>query len=398
MALEDFASGYGLRFLYAYPTYPKPRKDIGTKDNEDVQKWSEVVTRLKLLHNHFKGLKNSINFTITSEALSTYNSIAGELETVTDHILDGLLDSAAGRAQDYILKLAMLIEIGKKEPSFEITQESIELASLLVINFFLPCFTTIRDLLYEDVKHNLIEKMLKIFRNKNGVCTRSELITLGHFLRSERDSALDALLECGAVEERRRTETKKVIYILKNDNKPKIEINSLAERFKNLEFKSFSKFSKFSTLNSLTQDTNTSAKFAKNENLESVDRKKTFSRVVKNNPPIICLNAKCAKDAKNAKFEEPFNPSLNSKENTKDLIALRKDLETFKNTYVRNNGGIENVEGLVEAFLKSCPGYGQILPRQAILFEATKICKTIPRNFSNAVSAEEEARDFKEGY
>lgn len=243
LALEDFASGYGIRFLYAYPSYPKARKDIDLEDEEDTEKWGEVVTRLKTLYNYFSRT-DSINFKITPEALRTYNNIASELENITDNILDGLLDSAAGRAQDYILKLAILIEIGKLKPSFEITQESIELASLLVINFFLPCFTSIRDLLYEDVKHNMIEKMLKIFRNKNGVCTKSELITLGHFLKSERDSALDALLECGAVEEKINSETKQHIYILKNDNKPKIKIDSLAKRFQNLQFKSFSKFSK----------------------------------------------------------------------------------------------------------------------------------------------------------
>lgn len=95
-----------------------------------------------------------------------------ELENITDNILNGLLDSAAGRAQDYILKLAMLIEIGKTEQYFESTEESVQIASLLVINFFLPCFTSIRDQLFEDVKRNIIEKMLKIFRNKNGTCTK----------------------------------------------------------------------------------------------------------------------------------------------------------------------------------------------------------------------------------
>jgi hypothetical protein len=193
--LEDFSSGYGIRFLYAYPTYPKARKDIDLIDEEDTEKWGEVVTRLKKLYIYFNK-REEVDFKITPDALNTYNSIVCELEDITDNISDGLLDSAAGRAQDYILKIAMLIEIGKKEPSFEISQESIELASLLVINFFLPCFTSIRDLLCEDVKHNIIEKMLKIFRNKNGVCTKSELITLGHFLKNERDSALEALIEC----------------------------------------------------------------------------------------------------------------------------------------------------------------------------------------------------------
>jgi hypothetical protein len=104
----------------------------------------------------------------------------------------------------------------------------------------------IRDLLSEDIKRNLIEKMLKIFRNKNGTCTRSDLINYGHLLQRERDEALEALLECGAVEERKVIETGKKILILKNDNKPKIEIDSLAAKFQNLDFSKLSKLSKLS--------------------------------------------------------------------------------------------------------------------------------------------------------
>ena len=110
LALEDFASGYGIRFLYAYPSYPKARKDIDLEDEEDAEKWGAVVTRLKTLYNHFNRTDN-INFKITPEALRTYNNITAELENITDDILDGLLDSAAGRAQDYILKLVPLQKI-----------------------------------------------------------------------------------------------------------------------------------------------------------------------------------------------------------------------------------------------------------------------------------------------
>jgi hypothetical protein len=315
LTLDDFASGYGIRFLYAYPSYPKARKDIDLEDEEDTKKWGEVVTRLRTMYNNFKKV-DYINFKITQEALSTYNSIVAELENITDNISDGLLDSAAGRAQDYILKLAMLIEIGKTEQSFEITEESVQLASLLVINFFLPCFTSIRDLLFEDVKHNMIEKMLKIFRNKNGTCTKSELITLGHFLKSERDSALEALQECGAVEEKIIAETKQHIYILKNDNKPKIKIDSLAERFQNLEFKSVSRFSK---LSSLTPDKECSAKFAKNDQIKSKDNGKSFSQVVKNRIVGSCLIAKNAKDAKDAKFDDENQYECDYGENIQDL-------------------------------------------------------------------------------
>jgi P4 family phage/plasmid primase-like protien len=69
------------------------------------------------------------------------------------------------------------------------------------------------------------------------------------------------------------------------------------------------------------------------------------------------------------------NLSKNEVENCLNIIQMRKDLATFKNTFLRNNGGIEGVEVFVGAFLKSMPGYLQLFPRHAIIFEAGKICK-----------------------
>ena len=62
--------------------------------------------------------------------------------------------------------------------------------------------------------------------------------------------------------------------------------------------------------------------------------------------------------------------------NIKDLPQMRKDLETFRSTYLKNNGGIESIEVFVGAFLNDCHGYCQLFKRQAIIFEAQKICKT----------------------
>jgi len=271
------------------PTYPKDRMDIRLEEEEDVKKWSEVVFRVKTLYNDFKKI-DKIEFKISTEALKVYNLITAELEDKTEELKDGLLDSAAGRAQDYILKLAMLIEIGYSEPKYEISKESIELASLLVIKFFLPCFMNIRDLLSEDIKRNLIEKVLKIFRSKNGTCTRSDLINYGHLLQRERDEALSALLECGAVEERKVIETGKKILILKNDNRPKIEIDSLAAKFQNLEF---SKLSKLSKLSNSAQEQEYSA--------ESAETIYTGG----NNRVSVCLSAESAESAYDGTVQAP---------------------------------------------------------------------------------------------
>lgn len=60
----------------------------------------------------------------------------------------------------------------------------------------------------------------------------------------------------------------------------------------------------------------------------------------------------------------------------KNLEGMRKDIKTFESTYLRTHGGIEGIEVFVGAFLKDFPGYCQLFKRQAIIFEAQKICKT----------------------
>src|SRR5664280_1568521 len=66
------------------------------------------------------------------------------------------------------------------------------------------------------------------------------------------------------------------------------------------------------------------------------------------------------------------------KGNSKDLPALRKDLNTFHKSYCQKNGGIESIEVFARSFLINFPGYLQLFHRQAIIYEAEKICKKNP--------------------
>jgi len=70
--------------------------------------------------------------------------------------------------------------------------------------------------------------------------------------------------------------------------------------------------------------------------------------------------------------------TITDSQSRKNLEGMRKDIKTFESTYLRTRGGIEAIEVFVGAFLKDFPGYGQLFKRQAIIFEAQKICKTIP--------------------
>lgn len=365
MTLEDFLCGYGYRWLYAFPTYQKDRMDIDLEDEENVEAWAEVLTAVKTLHKKYAEAKH-FNFTITKDALKLFNIIGKELEDEAEKKQDESLDSAVARIEDNILKVAMLIEIGKKEPSHEITEESIAIASLLALDFFLPSFMQIMDRLLSDVKTNKIEKAMSVIRKMGGHCTRSTLIKNGHFTAKECDEIIEAMVIGHIVEEKRIKETKGTTYILVSDAKPltlqSTEITDLFDGLRTIRT--------IRKLRTFAQDTESPAKFAKLDN----------KNILSNNACEIDFlsetekPAKSVKSAKNAKFDNGQNEQ-DIIENLKYLPSLRKELITHKNSYYEKNGGIESIESLVEYLLKDCPGYLQLFPIEVIKAEAGKICK-----------------------
>jgi len=128
---------------------------------------------------------------------------------------------------------------------------------------------------------------------------------------------------------------------------------------------------------------------------------RSLRRITKN--PRIKLDQTWTKNGENLNGNEENNNMKNSD----NLTQLRNDLEFFKSAYIRTYGGIESIEVFVGAFEKGIPGkktnfsgYFKLFPRQAIIYEAERICKTIPQPFmSRVVSVKEAAMFLKErGY
>jgi hypothetical protein len=190
--LEDFSCGWGYRFLYAFPTYAKDRMDIELENNEDVEAWGRVLIAVKTIYTKYLGA-DEFKFAITKEALKLFNKISAELEDEGEKIQNESLDSAIARAEENILKISMLLEIGKKEPSHEITKDSISIASLLVLDFFLPSFSQVMDRILSDIKTNKIEKAISVMRKMGGTCNRGTLIKNGHFTAKECDEIIEAM-------------------------------------------------------------------------------------------------------------------------------------------------------------------------------------------------------------
>lgn len=257
MTLDDFYCGYGYRFLYAFPTYPKGRKDIDVKDTDDNRAYKNVKAAIIKLHEKYTN-SEEFEFAITKDALKLYNDIMKDLETTADNLNNDSINSAIGRAGDNILKIAMLLEIGMPEPSHTITVESVGVSYRLVTEFFLPSFVEITDRIYADVKNNKIEKAISVIKKSGGECSRSILIRNGHFSSGECNDIINTLIEGEIIEEKiiKSDNAKdKSIYILKKDTKTfKVESNELKEKFAVVS--KVSKVRKYTTENNRIRDIN----------------------------------------------------------------------------------------------------------------------------------------------
>ena len=198
--------GYGFRFLYFAPDYIKPQKNIDIETEEDIGKWAEVLTRTKILKKFFDD-SDIINFAVDPEAMKNYNHSVDKLEVSINKLGDRMLNSALGRYQIYILKLAMLIEIGKPNPNLIIHKDSMNLAIKLIIDYFLPSYQDVIGRLQEDVKNNQIEKVISVLRRMGNTGPRYKLLKNSKIKVKEFNEVLDTLLASNTISIKRITGT-----------------------------------------------------------------------------------------------------------------------------------------------------------------------------------------------
>lgn len=242
MQMMTVLGGYGFRFLYFAPDYVKPRKDIDLETDEDIEKWAEILSRVKKLRKFFDD-SDIIDFKADPKALKKYNNVVANLETTIDKIGDSMLNSALGRYQIYILKLAMLIEIGKPEPSFTIHEDSMDLAISLVINYFLPSYQDVVERLEEDIKFNQVEKVISTLRKLGNTAPRYKLLKNSKLKQKDFDEVVITLVASKTISIKTITGTggnDGEIFILED-----VKLDLKSTFIQNPSFPSFTSFTSF---------------------------------------------------------------------------------------------------------------------------------------------------------
>ncbi len=225
LGIDDFLSGYGYRWMFSYPNYPHVRKPLEIESPEDVKAWGHVLTKIKTMYNDFNDVVAPVNFGVTKEAMVFFDLVCRDLEEKVEESNNDILNSVIGRSEIHILKIAMLLELGKAESSTVIDINSIEIAAKMVTEFFIPSIMDLISQLQEDLKNNKIEKLTVILRRLGGNAHGTKLLRDSNMVGKEFRECIETMLESGKIKAFKNSESKGTIYILQ-DHTEKLKVRS----------------------------------------------------------------------------------------------------------------------------------------------------------------------------
>lgn len=212
--VEDFLCGKEFRTLFAFPNYLKNRLPLGVETDVDRQHWLDVLDRASEIH-FFVRDNSPVEMTFEPDALDYYSLITSFIEEAADKADNAVLSSAVGRGQIHILKLAMLLELGKTPINTTITNESIDAAARMVTHYFLPTLIDVFDRLQEDVKLNMVERVLSVIRRAGGAIQHTKALHDSKLKSRDFAEVIGTLIESETIESVTESKSKKIFYILK---------------------------------------------------------------------------------------------------------------------------------------------------------------------------------------
>ena len=200
MTIPDFDSGYGFRFLFAAPTYDLEERLPHVRTPEDVEERSKCEVRTKKLYDFFSRML-PFSMTIDPDAMDYYNQLGIKTTRKIKYMpYRDLLGAAWSRYQIYILKMAALIELGKSTVSKNICLESIQIASSMVLDYFLPTLCDVYNLLTVDPKNNKIDKITEALKEFKGIANHTDLLRKVRLESREFKSSIATMEESGQIE------------------------------------------------------------------------------------------------------------------------------------------------------------------------------------------------------
>lgn len=210
---DDLHSGFVARYLYCHPKYQRPRMPMRMAD-KDTSDDTELIIAISSIWDHFSRC-DVVSFTVEDAAMDYYNQCVEQMEDRIMETGDNLLSMGWARNQVHILKIAMLIEIGKERISTHISLQTMQEAVRVVTEYFLPMFMETASRIQHTDLYNKIEKVRDVLLKNNGTVNRSTLLRYSRLLKDDFDRVIQTMLESGEIEGFQEKGNKQRWYVLK---------------------------------------------------------------------------------------------------------------------------------------------------------------------------------------
>ncbi len=206
---------------------------LGVETEQDTDNWILVLKHAREIYNFIKN-SNGIEFKFEPGALEYYSEMTSKIEDAADKADNSILSSAVGRSQIHILKLAMLIELGKDPISATITKESLAISANAVVTYFIPTLMDVVDMMQEDVKNNMVEKVIYVIRRQGGAIQHTKALHDTKLKSRDFAEVIETLQESETIEKVVESTTKKPYYIL-TEMKKSLDLSVFQPASKNLQ-------------------------------------------------------------------------------------------------------------------------------------------------------------------
>jgi len=195
----DTTSGWLVRYLFLYPYYRKQWTGFRQMTPDDIKRYTDVVGSLTSIKAVISGLlagsnTTEIEMTMSDSAWKFFNNWQKDIETNALNNMDKIALSILGRLEIYVIKLAMLIELGKPNFTPEITEDTVKTSCRWITDYFLPVARRISMEVEWNESKNMQEKILGILKNNNGEMTLRDLMKKMHMRKSDILAELDSLV------------------------------------------------------------------------------------------------------------------------------------------------------------------------------------------------------------
>jgi len=218
---EDFESGFCLRFLYSYPTYPRKLKPLFLLTEKDKENYEYLVEEAKKIKEFIDEIEEEKEIEWKEGAFTYFIKWSTSLQEESLKTKNSEFKNAIGRLIPYAIKLAIVFAVAEKKETIDIN--IIKESCRIITFYFLPMHLRVFNLIKYDIEKNLQERIINFLERNGGSATYR---TVAQYLHCKYADLLDSIdylqnisREIEVIEIASGNKKKKIIRLISDNNK-----------------------------------------------------------------------------------------------------------------------------------------------------------------------------------